>query len=118
MDRRVHTVIELMRASLHRPLSVDTCARTVNLSESRLRRLFLSHAGRPPGRYLRELRMQEARALLETSFLSVKEIRSRVGIADASHFSRDFRAVYGLSPSRYRLGRQTQHDLAGDEANT
>ncbi|MGH9906870.1 MAG: helix-turn-helix domain-containing protein, partial [Pyrinomonadaceae bacterium] len=40
--------------------------------------------------------------LLETSFLSVKEITHSVGLNDESHFVRDFKAVYGFPPTRYR----------------
>jgi hypothetical protein len=56
----------------------------------------------PPMRYLRVLRMERAKDLLESSFLSVKEIGFRVGLTDESHFVRDFKATYGLSPACYR----------------
>ncbi len=47
--------------------------------------------------------MQQARKLLEETFLSVKQIMSAVGLKDESHFTRDFKKAYGLSPVRYRL---------------
>lgn len=56
----------------------------------------------PPAKYLRLLRMQEARELLETTFLSVKEIRTRVGFGDESHFMRDFKKACGMTPAQYR----------------
>jgi hypothetical protein len=46
--------------------------------------------------------MERAKNLLESSFLSVKEIAYRVGMNDESHFVRDFKATYGSSPSCYR----------------
>jgi two-component system response regulator YesN len=46
--------------------------------------------------------MQKARELLENTFLTVKEIMLRVGVKDKSHLTRDFKKVYGLSPSNYR----------------
>jgi AraC-like DNA-binding protein len=42
--------------------------------------------------------------MLETTRLKVKEICLVVGIGDASHFVRDFRKLYGRSPSEYRKG--------------
>ena len=46
--------------------------------------------------------MEQARELLETSYLSVKEVMARVGVADESHFVRDFKKAYGRTPARYR----------------
>ena len=56
----------------------------------------------PPIRYLRLLRMERAKDLLESSFLSVKEIAFQVGLNDESHFVRDFKSTYGYSPALYR----------------
>ena len=56
----------------------------------------------PPIRYLRLLRMERAKNLLESSFLSVKEIAFQVGLNDESHFVRDFKTTYGYSPALYR----------------
>jgi predicted transposase len=46
--------------------------------------------------------MQQAAILLTTTFLSVKEIVRRVGLTDESHFVRDFKRLYGMTPSEYR----------------
>jgi hypothetical protein len=46
--------------------------------------------------------MERAGDLLETSFLSVKEIAHAVGLNDESHFVRDFKTIYGVTPTRYR----------------
>ena len=53
--------------------------------------------------FRRELRMERAKGLLESSFLSVKEIAFQVGLNDESHFVRDFKSTYGYSPAIYRL---------------
>ena len=55
-----------------------------------------------PIRYLRVLRMERARHLLETSYLSIKEIGYHVGLNDESHFVRDFKKTYGVPPTVYR----------------
>lgn len=46
--------------------------------------------------------MERAKGLLESSFLSVKEIAFQVGLNDESHFVRDFKSTYGFSPAIYR----------------
>jgi len=102
LDKRVEKIVQLMRADVRRELSLDNFARSVNLSVWRLSHIFKSEMGVPPIKYLRLLRMERAKILLETSFLSVKEIAHQVGVNDESHFVRDFKATYGASPTLYR----------------
>lgn len=60
-----------------------------------------------PERFLTQVRLETAKHLLETEFLSVKEIMNLVGFADATHFSRSFKASYGLTPAKYRSEFET-----------
>ena len=91
-----------MREDVRGELSLSEFAQSVNLSVWRLCHIFKSDVGMPPMRYLRVLRMERAKDLLESSFLSVKEIAYRVGLNDESHFVRDFKSTYGSSPASYR----------------
>lgn len=91
-----------MREDVRGELSLAELAQSVNLSVWRLSHIFKSDVGMPPIRYLRLLRMEKARYLLESSFLSVKEIAFQVGLNDESHFVRDFKSTYGYSPALYR----------------
>ena len=83
-------------------ITVEGLAARVNLSRSRFAHLFKAQVGVPPGRYLREQRLRHARRLLETTFLSVKQVMAEVGINDPSHFSRDFQRAFGTSPRAWR----------------
>ncbi len=104
MAERVRRVIELMQGDPSRALSLGEMAESVNLSPPYFCYLFKSITGVPPARYLKSLRMQRAATLLTTTFLSVKEIVRRVGCTDESHFVRDFKRIYGVTPSEYRNG--------------
>jgi len=64
----------------------------------------------PPGRWLKLLRLGRAKQLLENSFLTVKEVIALVGINDMSHFDRDFRNVYGQTPSQIRLKKSPSQE--------
>src|SRR5687767_9821311 len=92
----------MMREDVRGELSLAEFAQSVNLSIWRLCHIFKSDVGMPPIRYLRQLRMERAKDLLESSFLSVKEIAFQVGLNDESHFVRDFKSTYGYSPALYR----------------
>ena len=102
MDRRVHAVISLMEGSLGQRISLDQLARSVNLSPWWLCHLFKTETGLSPLQYLKALRMNHAKTLLETTFLSVKQIMNEVGLSDPSHFVRDFKSTYGTSPATFR----------------
>lgn len=101
MDDRVRAVIALMNRNLDRPLRLAEMATAVHLSPSHLRQVFKTETGASLGRYFRELRMQRAKELFETTFLSVKEVAARVGITCVSHFVRDFEKAFGMTPTRY-----------------
>lgn len=103
MEPRIHRVIHLMTVDLRREISLDELARALNLSASRLRHLFKNEMGISPVQYLKAQRMQRAKELLETTFLNVKEVMLKVGAKDTSHFIKDFKKAYGLSPSQYRV---------------
>lgn len=85
-------------------LSVADLAKYVNLSPWHLLHIFKAETGVSPLQYLKAVRMTQAQRLLETTFLSVKQIMIQVGVRDESHFVRDFKAMYGLSPTRFRRG--------------
>jgi transcriptional regulator GlxA family with amidase domain len=113
MDWRVRHVIVRMERDLHRPLPLSELGRLVNLSPSRLAHLFVRDTGAAPGRYLRHLRLARARALLEESPLSIKEVMARVGVNDASHFTRDFKRQYGASPRTFRARARSPGRASG-----
>ena len=102
MAERVKRVIELMQGDPSRNFTLGKMAESVNLSAPYFCYLFKSITGVPPAKYLKSLRMQQAALLLMTTFLSVKEIVCRVGLSDESHFVRDFKRLYGVTPTEYR----------------
>jgi transcriptional regulator GlxA family with amidase domain len=117
LDKRVEKIIAMMREDVRGELSLSEFAQSVNLSVWRLCHIFKSDVGMPPIRYLRLLRMERAKDLLESSFLSVKEIAYQVGLNDESHFVRDFKSTYGFSPALYRTHFKNSHTDAHNGNN-
>lgn len=102
MDARVRQIIKLLSEDVSRDVDIEALASSVNLSASRLRHLFKDETGLTPAQYLKRLRLERARELMEGSFLRLKEVLPQVGITDESHFVRDFKAMHGLPPIKYR----------------
>ncbi|MCB9081764.1 MAG: response regulator [Lewinellaceae bacterium] len=83
-------------------LTIPLLATAFSLSESSLRRQLKQLTGLTPNAYLQEMRLQEARRLLESPAApSVGEAAALVGYADLRSFSRLFRKRFGTLPSAY-----------------
>ena len=80
---------------------VESIAASLNLCPSKLRRVFRSDYGVPIKRWLVEVRSVEVRMRLR-GCESIAEIAYSVGFSHPKELSREFRKVYGLTPSAYR----------------
>ena len=100
--RRVGMLMRALGADLQRAWTVTQMAAILGVSDTQLRRICARHLAATPRQLLCNLRLQAAALLLRDPSIRVKEIQARVGIADASHFCRDFRDRFGVSPTEYR----------------
>ena len=102
MDARVTTAITIMRQLARNRLLISALSRRLNISPGRLWQLFRKDTGQSPMQYLKGLRMRKAGKLLQSTFLSVKEIAFLSGASDVSHFVRDFKKWFGVTPGEFR----------------
>jgi transcriptional regulator GlxA family with amidase domain len=65
-------------------------------------RRFRAATGRRPIEYVHEVRIDEARRILESSVLAVDEVGYSVGYQDPTFFRRLFKRMTGLTPAAYR----------------
>ncbi len=83
-------------------ISVSWIAHEFALSESTLLRQLKRLTGHSPSKYIQELRLNEAKELLETRrYNSISKVAYAIGYKDSSSFSRAFKARFGKSPSSY-----------------
>lgn len=83
-------------------LSVELLAKECFVSSSHLSHLFRSSLNTSVKQYINDLRIERAKALLLDPKVRLYEVGSRVGIGDASYFSKTFRKATGMTPSEYR----------------
>jgi len=105
--QKVAEGIVYMSEHLNEPMRVRALAALANLSPAHFTVLFKEQTGSSPRDYLHLLRIHRACQLLRTSAFHVKEIASRLGYQDQFHFSRQFKAFQGVSPTEY--GKAGQH---------
>ena len=117
MDQRVQATLALLSDSFPRKPSVEELARAVNLSPSYLRRLFRAETGIPLNQYLKSIRIQKAKELIENTFLNMKQVMYAVGIKDKSQFARDFKKLFGLTPTQYKARCRFEHSFKRDNSS-
>lgn len=83
----------------HSPLFYAT---KMNITKSYLRKICQRAIGIPPSRCIQARLMLEAFKLLKSPDFLIKEVASRIGFEDASHFSKFFKGNSGLSPECYQ----------------
>ncbi|MFY0654347.1 MAG: AraC family transcriptional regulator [Cyclobacteriaceae bacterium] len=103
VDDRIMNSIDYIKKSPRTNYKIAEVANVVHLSESRFAHLFKDHVGIPFRKYLIWLRIQtalesilEGRSLTRSGYVA--------GFADLSHFSRNFKNMFGVTPSKVFKG--------------
>jgi AraC-like DNA-binding protein len=97
---RIQDTMAFIRAHAGDRLSVDELARRVAMSPSHFAHRFRAVACLSPMRYVKHVRLHEARLLLLQG-ARASQAADQVGYASASHFTRDFKAYFGVPPAEY-----------------
>lgn len=105
---RIWRSVEYMERAYTDPgLTVSAVAARSYVSEVYFRRLFKREYGISPQRYIVDLRLRHAAALIATGYHTLKEVAFLSGYTDYKYFSVEFRRQYGISPSKYSKGEAT-----------
>lgn len=87
-------------------VTVADAAEAAHMSEFHFVRLFKALFGCTPGKFLREIRVSEARSLISTTHLSLEEIAWSIGLSEPASLSRLFRKQLQVRPSSFRPERK------------
>ncbi len=83
-------------------LSVDEVALRLHMSRVHLFRKLKNITGQSPSLFIRQIRLQKAKEMLQLGELSVSEVAYATGFKDPAYFSRVYRERYGHAPSKMR----------------
>jgi AraC-like DNA-binding protein len=110
--------IERLRKNFDEPLRIDKIAREIGMSVSAFHHHFKAVTAMSPLQFQKQMRLQEARRLMLGEGLDAASAGYRVGYNDASHFSREYKKLFGVPPLHdvERL-RQAVGMSAGREAD-
>ena len=99
LARRINRVI---MAHIYEKISPTDISKILGMNCSYLCRHFKQETGRTISVYVNEIKINEAKRLLETTELSIVEIAERLGYSSQNYFQTIFREVSGMTPGAYR----------------
>jgi len=95
-------LVSFVLEHLEESLPVERLAHGVGMSPRSFTRWCRSELGESPAAFVRRMRIEEVRRLLETTALPLKDIAVRTGIGDVSTLWRAFTQLLGVTPAEYR----------------
>jgi AraC family transcriptional regulator len=99
---RLNRVIEYIEANLDRKIALSGLADTAGMSPHYFSELFKQSVHLSPYQYVLRRRIEHARQLLSQPSVTVLEAAVSSGFSDQSQFTKLFRRVVGMTPTRYR----------------
>jgi AraC-like DNA-binding protein len=99
-NHRIARAIDRLRSDFDQPLRIEAIAREVGMSVSGFHHHFKAVTAMSPLQFQKQLRLQEARRLMLGGALDAAGAGYRVGYDDASHFSREYKRLFGAPPMR------------------
>jgi len=101
-SERINTVLLYLQTNYMRKLTSADIEREVSYNFDYLNQLFSRHLHISIFKMLENIRMEEAKHILQTRSLSIREIAQEVGYSDETYFSKVFKKHTGFTPSEYR----------------
>lgn len=106
-EKPVSNIIQYIRVN-RKDINLESLAQHFNLSEGYISRFIKRETGFSFSQLLRDIKMREAAKLLISTNMSIEEIIDKVGYTDMSHFYKNFKKMFGVTPADYR---QNGNDL-------
>ena len=101
-DDTANRIDEYIRKNLEKKITIDSLCRELNIPQKRLYAISRKNFGVPIGEHICNVRISEAKRLLESTNLSIQQISYEVGIQDYNYFAKFFKLRVGSSPLKYR----------------
>ncbi|PRP96322.1 AraC family transcriptional regulator [Enhygromyxa salina] len=98
--RGVARAVRHLQDHFDQPTDVESLARMVGMSTSTLHRSFKDVTALTPIQYLKTIRLHRARVLMLSAGLSAGEAAFRVGYQSQSQFGREFKRLFGATPTQ------------------
>jgi AraC family transcriptional regulator len=107
---RLRRVCAFVEAHLSEPISLAMLANVAGgMSVYYFCRLFRQSTGLPPHLYVKRIRLNRARSLLQKGRADLLEVALQTGFCDHSHLTRSFKQLFGVSPSQFQRSGKSKN---------
>ncbi len=96
---RIAQATDWIKSHLDQPIMVDNLASRCGMSISGFHQHFKEITQLSPLQYQKSLRLMEARRLIKMHGAQISQIAMQVGYESPSQFSREYKRLFGISPS-------------------
>lgn len=104
--QKIQQAVSYIHENYNKDLNMAVVSNYISMNYSLFSCTFKQYTGTNFVNFLKDLRMQEAKRLLESTDMRVNEISQAVGYENEKHFMKIFKAVLGVSPTEYRKSVQ------------
>jgi AraC-like DNA-binding protein len=98
----IQEAISFIEKNYDQDIGLEDIVEVSQLSKYHFTRLFAKYTNQTPIQYVTKIRMQQAIELLKQKELSIEEIAIAVGYTNANYFSKVFKQLLHITPSKYR----------------
>lgn len=103
---------EYILAHISEAVTTEALARELGLNRTYLCTLFVQETGMTINHFVTQVKMEEARRLLDITQKSIAQIAAQLGYSTQSYFQKVFKKHWGITPGEYRRGaHQEQRNL-------
>lgn len=100
--KKIRTLANNIAKDCSKNYSLDEISRNSGLSEAKLQEGFKFLYAKTVSEYIRHVRLEEARDLMNNSNLNISQIVYSIGFTSRSYFSKIFKEKYGIPPSEFK----------------
>ncbi len=101
-NKNIDSALQFIHENYRQELTLEEIAANCYLNKYYFSHLFTAHMGMSVGKYILNLRLQEAQRLLRESDMPVSDIAEQIGFNDMSYFCRAFKREMAMTPLQYR----------------
>ena len=101
-DALMERIMKSVNANMSNPdYNVDALAADIGMSRAQLHRKMKEMTGISTGKFIRNIRMEQAARLIKEEKINISQVAYSVGFSDQTHFSTVFKSYFGKTPSNY-----------------
>ena len=98
----INKILQYLYINVENYITLETLAKDLNISAGYASSYFKKNMDITIMKYVQKIKVHRAKTLLKSTDDSILQISAQLGFYDQSHFSKAFKQLVGVSPSRYR----------------